>query len=67
MRPVSSHIPRPDYAETGIAESERDAKRAGFIQQLPPDDIEKMKKACQVSCFFFPSKEFLSVLLCLIL
>ena len=51
MRPVLSHIARPDYAETGIAESERDAKRAGLIRQLSPDEIKGMRKACRVSYY----------------
>ena len=54
MRPVSSHIARPDYAETGIAESERDAKRAGLIRQLSPEEIKGMRKACKV-CSYTPS------------
>ena len=48
MRTVPSHIPYPDYAETGIAESERDAKRAGHIRQLSPDEIAGMREACRV-------------------
>lgn len=48
MREVPAHIPRPDYAETGIAESERDAKRAGVIRQLSEDEIKGMRKACKV-------------------
>lgn len=49
MRVVSEHIPRPDYADTGIAHSERAAKLQGFIRQLPPDEIEGMRKASKVS------------------
>lgn len=48
MRTVPNHIPHPDYAENGIAESERDAKRAGVIKQLSLEEIQGMKKACRV-------------------
>lgn len=48
MRTVPGHIPCPDYAESGIAESERDAKRAGVIRQLSDDEIRGMRKACKV-------------------
>lgn len=48
MRTVAAHIARPDYAESGIAESERDAKRSGIIQQLSPEEIKGMRKACKV-------------------
>jgi methionyl aminopeptidase len=48
-REVPSHIPRPDYAESGIAESERVAKRSSLIKQLTPEEIEGMRKACRVS------------------
>ena len=47
-REVPAHIPRPDYAESGIAESERVAKRSSVIQQLTPEEIEGMRKACRV-------------------
>ena len=40
---VSEHIPRPDYADTGIAKSERDAKLAGVIRQLSPEDAKMCK------------------------
>ena len=46
---VSEHIPRPDYADTGIAKSERDAKLAGVIRQLSPEEIKGMRKACKAS------------------
>lgn len=49
MRLVSEHIPRPDYADTGIAQSERAAKLAGVIRQLSPEEIKGMRKACKVN------------------
>ena len=45
---VPAHIPRPEYAESGIAENERTAKRAGLIVQLSPDEIQGMRRACRV-------------------
>ena len=45
---MPSHIPRPDYAESGIAESERVAKRSSLIKQLTPEEIEGMRIACRV-------------------
>ena len=45
---MPSHIPRPDYAESGIAESERVAKRSSLIKQLTPKEIEGMRIACRV-------------------
>ena len=45
---MPAHIPRPDYAATGIAESERVAKRSSLIKQLTPEEIEGMRKACKV-------------------
>lgn len=49
MRTVPDHVACPDYAESGIAESERDAKRAGVIEQLSEGEIKGMRKACRVS------------------
>lgn len=45
---MPSHIPRPEYAETGIPEAERVAKRSSLIRQLTPEEIEGMRKACRV-------------------
>ena len=47
-REVPTHIPRPEYAESGVAESERLAKRSSLIKQLNADEIEGMRKACRV-------------------
>ena len=46
---VPEHISRPEYAETGVAHSEREAKKAGVIQQLSPREIEGMRLAGRVS------------------
>ena len=59
-----SHIARPDYAESGVAQSERDAKRAGIMQQLSEDEIRGMRKACRVSEVIDDSMSTESVLIC---
>ncbi|KAI0695902.1 methionine aminopeptidase [Cytidiella melzeri] len=46
-RHVPAHIPRPDYAETGIPVSE--ARRAStFARVLTPEEQEKMRTVCRL-------------------
>ncbi|KAI0798063.1 methionine aminopeptidase [Abortiporus biennis] len=47
-RRVPEHIPRPDYAETGIPTSEN--KKAGQPPRiLTPEEIEKMRTVCRLT------------------
>ncbi|KAI8075936.1 peptidase M24, structural domain-containing protein [Gilbertella persicaria] len=47
-RIVPEHIPRPDYAETGLSKSEYMA-RSSDIKVLTPEEIEGVKKACAIT------------------
>jgi len=47
-RPVPPHIPRPDYAQTGVPESER--KAAGQAPKvLNAEQIQKMRTVCRLA------------------
>ncbi|KAL5484644.1 hypothetical protein EMCRGX_G021174 [Ephydatia muelleri] len=46
-RTVPAHISRPDYAASGIPESERESKRANVMKVLSPAEIQGMRTACK--------------------
>ncbi|KAI9321744.1 peptidase M24, structural domain-containing protein [Dichotomocladium elegans] len=48
-RIVPEHIPRPDYAETGIPKSEFALVRSNAIKVLTPTEIQGMREACRVT------------------
>ena len=43
---VPAHIPKPDYAETGIPHSEALLKRSHHIPAMNADQIQRMREAC---------------------
>ncbi|KAL7753451.1 Methionine aminopeptidase 1 [Sorochytrium milnesiophthora] len=49
MRSVPAHIPRPDYAETGISLAEREEKRHNRIEVLNEAEIAKMRTVCRLA------------------
>lgn len=48
-RIVPDHIPRPDYAEDGVPKSEMEIRGSCQIQQLTPEEIEKMRTVCRLA------------------
>ncbi|KAI9251897.1 peptidase M24, structural domain-containing protein [Phascolomyces articulosus] len=47
-REVPEHIPRPDYAETGIPKSEFMAPRSE-IRVMSPEEIQGIREACRIT------------------
>ncbi|KAJ1968067.1 Methionine aminopeptidase 1 [Dimargaris xerosporica] len=47
-RPVPAHIPRPDYAETGIPASEHAVRSSTKIECLGPEEIAKIRHVAKM-------------------
>ena len=52
FRTLPQHIQRPDYADTGIPVSEREAKSSHSIIALNKDEVESMRVTGKVHCLF---------------
>ncbi|KAI9312687.1 peptidase M24, structural domain-containing protein [Dichotomocladium elegans] len=48
-REVPSHIPRPDYAESGISASEQKVRASSVIKVLNKEEIEGMRAVCKIA------------------
>jgi len=48
-RQVPSHIPRPDYAETGDPVSERTSKAVGSVEVKTPTQIKALRECCRLA------------------
>ncbi|PFH38125.1 methionine aminopeptidase [Besnoitia besnoiti] len=46
MRTVPAHIPQPDYALTGVPQSELDSKRKSNVHVHSPEELQRLREAC---------------------